>query len=270
MKKIIVFSLMIFVTLPAFSQSRSEWKNGYLRFYDTELYETIKIMMPFEFIEEFDGPASTAGAWPCDATSKLVFSTAVNNASIATIASTGGILTLYTGHADDDDLEIASELIFFPTSYPVVEARFKINNTTTCFNFGFSDAKSEGADSLPLMYSGTTLYSTASNCALFFSDYEATTKNYYCAAVNANTDGTVTSTGTAFSAGAWHIYRVEINEVGDCEFWFDGAHIYTETTGIATGTPLCIYFGLMNRAKFVDGEVAFSADIDYVKAWQRR
>ena len=147
-----------------------------------------------------------------------------------------------------------------------MEVRFRTNDESgTAFCVGFTDAKGEGADLIPLTYSGTTLTSTASDCAMFFHDPDATTDVIRCVAVDTDVDGTVTSTGTAAADATYNTYRVEINESGDCAFYLDNEHIYTESAGITTTTLLCAYVGLINREA-----AANTADVDYIKVWQKR
>jgi hypothetical protein len=190
----------------------------------------------------------------------------VNSGTCAINEALGGTARITTGAADDDDVDVASAIMWQAAKNCCMEVRFRTNDESgTAFNVGFTDAKGEAADTLPLMFATATLTSTASNCAMFFHDPDATTDVIRCVAVKADVDGTATSTGTAAADGTYNTYGIYINSSGDCQFWLDGEYIYTEATGITTTTLLCAYVGLINR----EGS-ANTADIDYIKVWQDR
>ncbi len=245
----------------AFGVTRSEVRNSHLTFFDSETQETLEVLAPVKLFEEFAG----IGGVITTATSEFTFA-AVNSGTWVQLAGeTGGLARVTCGAADNDDAEVASELIWSPGKYCAMEARVRINTPTAAFNVGFSDATGEAADKLALDYSGTTLTSNASDCALFFADYDATANLIRCVAVDSDTDGTVTSTGTTFAEDTWYTFKVEIDEDGDCVFWFNGNSIYTESTGISTDVDLTAYIGLINR----EG-TAQIMDIDYIRVWQGR
>ena len=240
----------------------SEYRNGILTFFDRDNYETVEVLAPCKLFEDFTNPYGVVTS----VTGELNF-TAVDSGTWVITPASGGVARITTSATgtDNDDAELTSELTWYPGKYCAMEARIKVNGVTTGVNVGFSDATGEAADKIALTYSGTTLTSNASNCALFFSDYDSTSNEIRCAAVNDDTDGTVTDSGTAFAINTWHIYRVEINPDGDCDFWLDGVHIYQESAGINTSGALCAYIGLIDRS--AESE---SLDIDYLRVWQKR
>lgn len=235
------------------------WVNGMIEFYDSVNFQTVDVMAPIKKFDHFTGPA-------VDSTNDWTVA-GVNGGTAAINVAVGGHLRITTGGADADDVDVASEIIWEASKNCVCEARIAQNDADgTAFCFGFTDAKGEAADTLPIMYSGSTLASAASDCAMWFQDPNATTDLYRCVAVKANTDGTVTAVPAATATpadGTFHIFRVEINSDGDCSFWMDGVHYATESTGITTTTDLCVYVGLINRETAVN-----TADVDFINAWQ--
>lgn len=234
---------------------RSKYENGYQRFFESSTGETFDVMAPVKIIDDFVGEA-------VDTTNDYVFA-AVNSGAITTVAATGGMARITTGAADNDDADLATELVYKASKGCSVEARIAQNDADgTAFNFGFSDAKGEAADLIAVTYSGTTLTSTATDCAVFFQDPDATTDLIRAVAVDTDVDGTVRSTATAPVDAAFHTYRVDINSDGDVSFWFDGAHLSTESAAITITVALCVYIAVINRE-----EAANTLDIDYIRAW---
>jgi len=241
---------------------KSRWVNGMQEFFDASTGEIVDVNAPVKLFDDFSGLAiDTTNDWTV---------AGVNGGAATVTAAIGGHMRLTTGGADDDDIDVASLLMFEASKCCVCEARIAQNDVLkTAFNFGFTDATGEAADLLPVMYSAATLTSTASDCALWFNDSAATTSLFRCVAVKDDADGTVTAVPAATAApvlGTFHTYRVELNGAGDCSFYFDGKFVYKEAAGITTTDDLCVYVGLINH-----GEAAANTlDVDYIKAWQLR
>uniref|UniRef100_A0A6H1ZUP2 Uncharacterized protein n=1 Tax=viral metagenome TaxID=1070528 RepID=A0A6H1ZUP2_9ZZZZ len=197
------------------------------------------------------------------------------NSGAATI-TVPHMMTLTTGAADDDDIDVAMGIEYYPAYNPVLEARFRIDDVDkTAINIGFSDATGEAADTIAMMYSGSTLTSTASNFAGFLHDAAATTKNLYAVSVNANTDGSVINSGSTPTDAKVYTVRVELRDNGttvDALFYVNTSGkeinpgedlIGIEPAAVARTTYLCPYFALINH-----GEAAANTlDIDYRKVW---
>ena len=229
-----------------------------LRYYESSTHETVYVAAPVWLNDDFIGKA-------VDATNDWTVA-GVNSGTFAINAATGGTGRITTGGADDDDVDVASLLTWKASKGCCCEARIALNDAdATAFNFGFTDATGEAADLIPLTYATATLTSTATDCAMFFSDPDATTDFIGAVAVIADTDGTVIDSGSVAADGVYHIYRVEIDDLGNVNFYVDGVGVGSQALGITTTTALCVYVGLINR------EVAANtADVDYIRAWQKR
>lgn len=236
----------------------SIWHDGTLLFQDSSTLEILYPVAANVLIEEWNRVGLDAtNDWTTEA---------VNSGTIAVSAAIGGTVVLTTGAADDDDAELATELVWSPSKACCMTARVALGDIDkTALNVGFTDDKNEAADTLAMTYATATLTTTASDAALFFSDSDATSNLIRCAPVKNNTDGTVVSTGTAPVDGAYHVYTIFINTSGDVQFWFDGQHISTQLAAITTTDALCAYVGLINRET-----AANTATVDYIKVWQGR
>lgn len=263
LRNIFLLAVLCAAILPAGADIQSEWLNGNLRFYDATTSETVDVVAPVKLVEDFLWAAGTYITAP---TPSFVTFAAVNSGSLVIAAATDGVATLTTGVADDDDLDLASELTFVAARNCSAEARIRLATTVCGFNFGFSDATGEAADLIAMTFATGTLTTTASDAALIYADSDATTDVFRAAAVAADVDGaSITSTVTQDTN--YHIYRVDINEDGDCSFWIDGKLIGTQAAGITTTDPLCVYIGLIKRDGAAGAAIAY---VDYIKAWQSR
>ena len=235
---------------------RSKYEKGYLRFYESTTGETMDVMAPAKIIDDFVGEA-------VDTTNDYVFA-AVNSGAITTVAATNGLARITTGAADDDDADFASELVYLVSKGCTMEARIAQTDIDgTAINVGFSDATGEAADLIAVTFATATLTSTATDCAVFFQDPDATTNLIRAVAVATNVDGTVRSTGTTPVDTTYHTYKVVVNTDGSVEFWFDNAHVATEAAGaVAITATLCMYIAIINREGFAN-----TLDIDYVRCW---
>ena len=258
----------------------SEWLNGMLRYYDSYTAETIDVVVPSKLFEEFqlaaaayNIPSLTLGVTSASDTIGIgmvipppwLF-TGVNSASMAVVNTANGVLTLGVGAADLDDVEFASSLIFAASRNCSAEARIAFSTTLVAMAFGFSDATSENADTLAMTFDTVTLTTTASNAALIFFDSAATSDVVRACSVKADADGTTKTTTTAMDTN-YHIYRVDVDSTGGITYWMDGVSLGTQTAGITTSTPLCVYLGVARRGA---GTTGVLARVDYIRAWQGR
>lgn len=237
--------------------TRSRWDTNTLVFYDDANQETVRSMNQVWFEDEFLGTA-------LDATNDWTVA-GVNSGTCAINAAIGGTARITTGAADDDDVDVATLLVWESSKRCCMEARIASGDADGVgWNVGFSDATGEAADLIAVTYTTSVLTTTASDFAGFFQDPD-NGANVYGLSVAANTDGTVIDTGTDQADGVYHIYRVEIDASGNVDYWVDGAHVGSQTTGITTTTDLCVYVAAINREA-----AANTVDIDYVRAWQTR
>jgi hypothetical protein len=187
-------------------------------------------------------------------------------------------MTLTTGAADDDDIEVAMGVTYYGQYNACMEVRYRNDDVdATALNIGFADATGYAADNIAMMYSGSTLTTNASNFAGFMTDSDATTDNLYGVSVNADSDGSVINSASAPTDAKWYTVRVELRDNGttvDALFYvntsgreIDPAEdlIGIEAAAVARTTALCPYIALINR----EG-AANTLDVDYLKVWSDR
>lgn len=231
-----------------------EWRNGCLEFRDTS-GRVVNVIAATVVNDDFLGGA-------VDTTNDWVFA-AVNSGAIARTAAAGGVARITTGGADDDDADLATPLNYLPSKGCSIEARVAANDVAgTAFNVGFSDATGEAADLIAVTFSGTTLTTTATDCAVFFHDADATTDLIRAVAVKNDVDGTVFAHSAAPVNGEYNVYRVDIDQSGNVTFTLNGVVLGTQAAGITTSAALCGYIAVINR----EGS-ANTLDVDYVRAW---
>lgn len=277
MKKIfqsVLILLIACMALTAAADIKSEWIGGekMLRWYDDSNGQTIRVDGGVYISDDF---ISTATADITSTTTDLWVFSQVNGATPALDPDFKGRLILYAAAADDDDSDIANILGWTASKWAGMEARvaFYAPSAKIAFNCGFSDAASEAADTIAVERSGTTIDSTASNCALFFSDYDSTTDYISCMGVKANTDTTAYSVGDLASTelNEYHIYRVQLDPDGKAQFFYDGQSVRTIANAVTASTALTPYLAIMNRAARADNPLpSTQLKIDYIKVWQTR
>lgn len=234
-------------------------QNGFPRVFDPSTGETLQVLAPVAHLDDFTRKA-------VDSTNMYTVA-GVNSGTVAISAAVlGGVARFTTGGADDDDVDMATDLIFKAANRLILEARFAQNDiAATAFALGFSDAQGEAADTIAVTFATTSVTTTASDCAVFFADSDATSNVIRAVTCKADTDGTVLSSGIAPVNGTFHIYRIELDADGNAAFYLDGALVGTQTAGITASTALCGYVGVINR----EG-AANTFDLDYLRIWSGR
>ena len=238
---------------------QSEWiEGGLLRYFDPVTYETIRVEAPVYFSDDFTDDTLETAAWTV---------AGVNSGTAAINAAENGTIRITTGDADDDDVDVAGEIVWNTGNCCGCEAKITVADVSGCaINFGFSDAKGEAADVIAMMISSsTTAVSAASDGALFVWDPDAATDYIYGATVSNDVDGTLRNNATAWVDAASHILRIQFDGESYAHFYIDGAHVAKSSAAVRTTNDLCLYLGMINRES-----TANDVDVDYVKAWQLR
>jgi hypothetical protein len=241
----------------AIANIKSRWRYGRLEFYDSVSGEVVDILAQNRLMDDFNGPAiDNTNDWNV---------TAVN---AGTATADGGFMILTTGIADDDNVEVASELVFSGTGHAIAECKLRNDDVLKqSFFFGFTDAITEGADLIPLDFSNAGAYlSTASNAAGFVLDTDKTANGdtLFCCSVMANTDTTPVTTGYVPLISTLMRLRVEVIDT-TAYYWVNNVFITSIASSVTAATPLCVYLGTINR----EG-AANTLDVDYIRAWCNR
>ena len=242
---------------------KAESGPGWNRYYDANTHETVSVDAPWSLYTDFT--AVTIADVTGD--TGLVFTRLDVTEASATVVVASDWGQFSPGEVNDDDCDLASPLVLYASRNCAMEARVMFDAGLIAFNIGLSDAQYEAADKLAVTAAFTTptLESTASDCAVFVYDANISDVSYIgCVAVKADTDGTWNETTVNFGANDWHIYRVECNSDGDVDFWLDGDHVGSESTGITATDPLCAYLSVQSRT----AGTSYPMYVDYIRAWQ--
>ena len=224
---------------------------------ETGTGETVDVLAPVFVYHEFDGKA-------LDSTVDWNLS-GVNSGTAAIQAGAGGLVRLTTGAADDDDVELATPLMWVAERGCSAEVRFATNDQAgAAWAFGFADAVAYAADEVAEMSTTAPLGATT-DWAGFVWDPDDDPDVVRAWGRKGGTASDVIETGVSCANGVFHVYRVSCSTAGDLEFWIDGVSVGGVSAGVTADTPLCVYIGFINR----EGS-ANTLDVDYVRGWQLR
>ena len=251
---------------------RAKWEDGRLVAYDSARpSELISPFSPGYLYEDFVCPTAMAGndAAILNAGASQWNVTIVNGGTTAAAADAdaNGVLAITTGNADDDNMDVATNLVYYAECAPSIEVRAANEDISQlCHFIGFSDAITEGADTAPFGIVAAALTSTCTDGAGFLMDPDATEADaIWCVSVNGDADGTHTDSGTDAVDGVYHTYRVDIDTAGNAQFWLDGSLIYTEALAVATTAALCGIVSIINHVGVSD-----VLNVDYIRIWSNR
>ena len=213
----------------------------------------IDIEAPIAVFSHFFKPVTAPFIW------------AVENAgTILPVIDENGVMEITTGGAADDNAELASSICFDGDKGLYAVARIKTTDqANSAFNFGFTDAYTEGDSALPYEFSIATLTNNADDCAMWFHDADATTNKFRVATSNGAVDSTIIDSAGA-ADDSWHIYELLLTvTTGAVEAFFDGASQGTLSTVLDPTKQFCVYFGFLGRAAAAD-----KVQLDYMGAAQ--
>ena len=235
-------------------------------------YEGVPVGSQVVLYDDFITPITAHTADAAVMNSAVPWNFSIVNSSTLTdvnVAGATGCARITNGNADDDDSDLASALCFYAACEPTIEVRAANNDVDQLAHcIGFSDAISEGANTIAFTYSLAALTSTATDGACFLHDPDATTDAIYCVSVNNDTDGTTTTSGSAAADGTFNTYRIHIDSAGNAYFYLDGSLVYTEALAVATSAILCAYVAVIEHPSAGAAEDTF--DIDYIRVWAKR
>ena len=240
--------------------TRSKYENHRLVF--RESAAPVEVLAPMAAVVRFDDFLGKA----LNATNDWTVA-GVNAGTAAINVAVGGHVRITTGAADDDDVDFASDLVWEAQKACSLEVRIANNDVDmVAFNVGFADATGYGADLIAMMLATTVLTSTAADFVGFLWDPDADTDTIRLVAVKNNVDQPVLDTGKVLTDGLFTVLRVDVDALGNADFYVDGIHKGTLLRCITVTDDLCIYIAMINHGE----AAANTVDVDYIKAWQNR
>ena len=239
--------------------TKADYRNrfgGSLGFYDPETFETLDIMKPIKFVEDFIGNAQVL-----DGTLRWAV-VDVGDATEAIVAdSANGVISLHlaaSSEAEDAVLYMGDNKTFDVGSGLIFETRIDMGvspGTGVCAVFGMAGDHNLAKDSV-------------TENAWFRLDASLVVKAESDDTTNDNDD---VATGVTAVAGTYDIYRIDFTDLGDVKFYIDGARVGAATTFdmsnlTAAEQQMQPYFSLDKASGTGLGDM----NIDYVKIWQDR
>jgi len=260
MKKILfLFLLFALPTVAGVSNVGSRWENGNLRFFDTSNQETVSVLAPIYFIDDFlgndflDTESGSAGIWE-------TVEVNLNTAIAVTAPSANGILRMEIdsdNNAEDAVLYFGDVRALAVNQGLVFEARIKFATVPTSnvtVVIGMAGAHNLDKD-------------TITEGAWFRLDGSAALDVESDDTTNNNDDVT---TGETLVAGTWYILKIDFTTLSDVGFFIDGDSTATGTTydmsNLSTSEAQMQPYISLDKP---NTGVA-TLDVDYIRIWGKR
>lgn len=194
-----------------------------------------------------------------------------NGGTIAYSAVLGGAVTMTTDGSDNGCAELYGPVIWSASKNCGMEAKIKLNTITLAgINVGFVDGYHNTNDQINFEITAgaaTLVNARATNGAAFVFDTDGTPDVWYCAAVNADTEGTpVAAIGTlAPVANTYARLRVQLDTAGNATFYYNGVAVgyLPGCLAYASTDLLTPYIGFIERSAS-----ARILTVDRLTVWQ--
>jgi len=231
---------------------------GSLGYYDPSTFETLDILKPIRFVEDFLG---AAGGGPYDGTTVWNVVDVGDATEAITADSANGVFKLHlaaTGEAEDAVLYMNDNKTFDVGSGLIFETRVNVAvniGTGVTGVFGLAGDHNLAKDSVT---EHAWFRLQASNAVLVETD-------------DTTNDNDDVATGVTAVAGTYNVYRIDFTDLTDVKFYIDGVRVASGTTfdmsNLTAGEQqMQPYFSLDKASGTGLGDL----DIDYVKIWQDR
>jgi hypothetical protein len=247
------------------TKSEYNWQGtGRLAFYDDVTFETLFTTHPVKLEDDFLHPVT-------DETNDWTESDDGGTSAAGAVAvGIPGYYMIDTGTDADKYHALSSELCFKAALGCGCEVRLATTTADAAMMmaFGFSDAKVESTGTIAWkddsLVSGTV--DANADDAVMFGVRAETSDSVYALSVLAAGTPQSTDTGTDIALDTYHIYRIQIDALGNARYFIDGALVAEHLLAVTTTDPLCFTI----QALITAGSTADFVKIDYVKVWQER
>ena len=247
------------------TKSDYNWQNTHrLTFFDSQTFETLIPMgFPVVFFDDFIRPAN-------DATNDWTEATEGTAAAVDITAAVNGYYRINTGTDVDSRNEISTALVWEAAQGCGCEVRLKTttSDANLFLNFGFTDIATEGTGAISWVDDSlaTGTVDSVAQDAVMFGVRAETSDNIYALSVKANATPQSTDTGIDLVLATPHIYRIQLDALGNARYFIDGNLVAEHLLAVTTTDDLCFTVAGLITA----GATAALIDIDYVKIWQNR
>lgn len=234
--------------------TKARYENGLLRYYESTTHETVKVMAPLWYEEDFLGDGTLSTDWT------LIDVSSAGDTTPALVADGfSGLLRLKldsTSEAQESGFTWNDQRPLVLNQGVNIEYRLRINTLPTLVSevvFGLAADKNAAADSVAVH-------------AWFKADGSG--------AIVAETDDGTTdnddkSTGVTLVADEYAVFRIDCTDPTDVKFFINGNRVATGTTFSMNADPDHALQPYVHLAK-ASGAGLGIVDVDYVKIWQKR
>lgn len=247
------------------TRSEYNWQGtGRLAFYDDSTFETLFTTHPVKLEDDFLHPAT-------DATNDWTESDdGGTSAAGDVVVGVDGFYLIDTGTDADKYRALSSELTWEAAKGCGCEVRLATTtaDASLMFAFGFSDAKVESTGTIAWKDASLASATVDANAddAVMFGVRAETSDNVYALSVLNTATPQSTDTGTDIVIDTYHIYRIQLDTVGNARFFIDGALVAEHLLAVTAATDLCFTI----QAVITAGSTADFIKVDYIKIWQER
>lgn len=129
--------------------------------------------------------------------------------------------------------------------------------TSQSICFGLVDVSTLSA---PFTRATVTTTANATNACAFLQDSASTNTKLYAVAVNAGGTPQSVALNVDVDTAAFHVYRIEIDPLGNANYFIDGVLVASIALAVATTAVLCLSVGMFSNAT----SASQTLDIDYI------
>ncbi len=275
MKKIIFYLLAGCLTLGMISnvsaqQPRGRTVNGSILYSHPVAADTsgelIDVLAGLVFLDDFLGSTLDTGIWD-------TLGNVGNSGRVSFVDTTGGVMRITSGAADNDDFEMGTDQqVFLASNSPAFEVKLRntdISGLSWAILFADSAAYAM-TDTIAFFMDADTLKTAGTNAPTnavgFLYDPDATTDNIYGVNVNAGTVGTRVNTSVAAGDLFVVLLRLEMDADQGVTLWVNGNYAGSISSAVASTAKLHPYIGVIDRG----GGAVDTFDIGRWLAWSKR
>lgn len=233
-------------------------------FYDGVSFETLLPLFPVVRFDDFLGLET-------DATNDWIESDDSGTSAAGGIAAgINGLYQIDTGTDADKYRNLSTPLLFEAAKGCGCEVRLSTTTADAALHahWGFVDAVTEGTGTIA--FSNGSLAAGAIDSvaedAVMFGVRAETSDDIYACSVIANATPQSTLTPTDIVIDAFHIYRIQLDALGNARYYIDGVLVAEHLLAVTPTDDLCFSV----QSLISTGSTANFLNIDYIKIWQNR
>lgn len=251
-------------------------------FEDMVSHETVNVMAPFQFYDDFLGadgivlPATATAETGCKWGTKVVGTTTVAGVAPATVA--GGVIacTLGAQNEKQDAALYFTDNVVFPLNDATATGKggcgliFEARCRFAVIPAHDAGGEAHGFIGMAAAWADNGVVALTLN-RIGFRAQGANLGLVYAETDDGTTDSGLITTGKTVLLTEWHVYRFDASNPADVRFYIDGARVCASTTFTVVGAPtasvtLQPYLSVSKTSH----EALATLYVDYVRIWANR